>query len=80
MNSLLLAWETTVEDVENVLKAMEEDIALAPELFMDYVDVVAVAKAALASGVEMENQTAGAYAEIKRQIESALPKLLFNSL
>lgn len=67
MNALLQAWETTVEDVENVLGLMGEDIALAPELF-NKLDCEAVAKAALASGVEMEDQTEGAYVEIKRQI------------
>ena len=67
MNPLLLAWETTVEDVENVLKSMSADIALAPELHGN-LDHESVAQAALDSGVEMEEQTDGAYDEIKRQI------------
>jgi hypothetical protein len=67
MNALLLAWETTVEDVETVLGQLGEDIALAPELHgkLDHEDI---ARAALDAGVEMEEQTEGAYAEIKRQI------------
>lgn len=67
MNALLQAWETTVEDVENVLVQMGEDIALAPELHGN-LDHETIARAALDSGVEMEEQTEGAYAEIKRQI------------
>ena len=71
MNPLLYAWETTVEDIEHVLKEMDEDIALAPDL-IDQLDHEAIARAALDSGVEMEEQTQGAYAEIKRQ----LPELI----
>jgi len=73
LNALLLAWETTVEDVETVLGQLGEDIALVPELHgkLDHEDV---AWAALDAGVEMEEQTEGAYAEIKRQI--AVNKLL----
>ena len=71
MNALLMAWETTVEDVENVLKSVGEDIALAPEYF-NQLDCEAIARAALDSGTEIEEQTAGAYAEIKRQIEEDL--------
>jgi hypothetical protein len=67
MNPLLNAWETTVEDVENVLEQLGEDIALAPEIFVD-LDCEDIARAALDAGVEMEDQTGGAYAEIKRQI------------
>lgn len=48
-----------------------EDIALAPEYFVQ-LDCEAIARAALDSGVEMEEQTEGAYAEIKRQIEEDL--------
>lgn len=66
-NPLLIAWETTVEDVEFVLREAKEDIALAPELF-NKLDHEAVAKAALASGVEMEEQIHGAQEEIRRQI------------
>lgn len=68
MNALLQAWETTVEDVENVLRQLGMDEVDASEV-LDTLDVEAVAKAALRSGVEMEEQTEGAYAEIKRQIE-----------
>ena len=71
MNPLLIAWETTVEDVENVLRQMGWDEAPASEV-LDSLDVEAVAKAALASGVEMEEQTEGAYAEIRRQIEETV--------
>jgi len=67
MNALLMAWETTVEDIELVLKQMGEDIALAPDVYK-WLDHEAVAKAALRAGVEIEEQTEGAYAEIKRQI------------
>lgn len=68
MNPLLMAWETTVEDVENVLRQMGIDEVSAEEIH-DQLDVEAVAKAALDAGVEMDDQTEGAYAEIKRQIE-----------
>ena len=71
MNALLMAWETTVEDVENVLKGVGEDIALAPGYF-DQLDHKSIARAALDSGTEMEEQTAGAYAEILRQIKEDL--------
>ncbi len=68
MNALLQAWETTVEDVENVLRQLGMDEVDASEI-LDSLDVEDVARAALKSGVEMEEQTEGAYAEIKRQIE-----------
>lgn len=71
MNELLNGWQVSVEDVENVLKSVGEDIALAPEYF-NQLDCEAIAKAALDSGVEMEEQVEGAYAEIKRQIEEDL--------
>lgn len=74
MNPLLQAWETTVEDVENVLRMLKEDIALAPEI-VDELDHEAIAKAALKAGVEMEEQTEGAYAEIKRQLPAIYRKL-----
>jgi len=67
MNALLIAWETTVEDVENVLKGMEEDIALAPEL-LGKLNCEVIAQAALDSGFDIDTQMEGAYAEIKRQI------------
>lgn len=67
MNPLLNAWETTVEDVENVLTQLNDDIALAPEIH-GWLDHEAIAQAALDSGMELEEQTEGAYAEIKRQI------------
>ena len=74
MNPLLWAWEITVEDVENVLKQLNEDIALAPELVSE-LDYEAVARAALDSGTEMEEQTEGAYAEIKRQLPDLIKRL-----
>ena len=56
MNPLLNAWETTVEDVENVLRGLGEDIALAPELFLD-LDCENIARAALdAAYTEIEFQ------------------------
>jgi len=71
MNNLLYGWQVSIEDIEHVLKELDDDIALAPDL-IDKLDHVAIAKAALKSGVEMEEQTEGAYAEIKRQ----LPELI----
>ncbi len=71
MNALLQAWETTVEDVEHVLESVGENISLAPGYFAQ-LDKEAIAKAALDSGCEMEEQTSGAYAEIKRQIQEDL--------
>jgi hypothetical protein len=73
INALLTAWETTVEDVENVLEKMGEDIALAPEIF-NQLDCEAVAKAAL-QGTEFDDQVEGAYMEIKRQIPAIFEKL-----
>lgn len=73
MNALLMAWETTVEDVETVLANVGEDIALAPEYFTQ-LDCIAIAKAAWDSGVDMAEQTEGAYAEIKRQIKDFTPR------
>jgi len=67
MNALLNAWETTVEDVENVLQQLGDDSTNAEELHGE-LDHEAIARAALDSGTEMEEQTEGAYAEIKRQI------------
>lgn len=75
MNALLLAWETSVEDVENVLRQMGRDESLAPALF-DNLDLEDVARAALRAEVgdsdeeTLDGQTDAAYAEIKRQIES----------
>lgn len=66
-----IAWETTIDDIELVLQDLSEDIALAPELYRK-LDLNAVEKAALDSGIEMELQTVGAYDEIKRQIKSLI--------
>ena len=33
MKSFLMAWETTVDDVEAVLRELNEDVACAPEIF-----------------------------------------------
>ena len=68
MNTLLMAWETTVEDVGNVLRRMGKSEGKAEGIF-DELDCEAIARAALDSGVEMEEQVEGAYDEIKRQIE-----------
>ncbi len=73
MNPLLWAWETTVEDVEHVLEELKEDIALAPELVQE-LDHIAIAKAALDSGTEIEEQTKGAYDEIKRQLPDLIKR------
>jgi hypothetical protein len=67
-SALQTAWETTVEDVEIVLRDMSDDVALAPDVY-GKLDHEAVSRAALAAGTEMELQTSGAYDEIKRQIE-----------
>ena len=69
MNPLLNAWETTVEDVENVLRGMGEDIALAPELFLD-LDCENIARAALDAGTEFADQLDAAYTEIESQLKS----------
>jgi hypothetical protein len=69
-NALLEAWETTVDDVEHVLVAMKEDVALAPELFLK-LDREAIAKAAL-DGDGMDQQIDYAYEEIRRQINLSL--------
>ena len=66
-----IAWETTIDDIELVLQDLSEDIALAPELYRK-LDLNAVEKAALDSGIEMELQTVGAHDEIKRQIKSLI--------
>ena len=72
MNALLMAWETTVEDVENVLKSVGENIALAPEYFVQ-LDCEAIASAVVDSeSYTIAMQTKVAYAEINRQIEEDL--------
>ncbi|VVB52423.1 Uncharacterised protein [uncultured archaeon] len=73
MNALLQAWETTVEDVENVLGKMGEDVALAPEIFNE-LDCEDVAKAALQS-TDFDEQVEGAYNEIQRQIPEICARL-----
>ena len=66
MNALLMAWETTVEDVENVLRRMGKSEGKAEGIF-DELDCEEVAKAAL-KATEFEEQVAGAYQEIENQI------------
>ena len=70
MNNLLI-WETTVEDVENVLGKMGEDIALAPELFNN-LDCEAIARSAMNSEPSIGNQVDAAYDEIENQIRRKL--------
>ena len=66
MNPLLIAWETTVEDVENVLRRMGKSEGKAEGIF-DELDCEEVARAALRS-TDFGEQVAGAYTEIQRQI------------
>ena len=65
-----LAWETTTDDIQNVLSKMEcsvdENKAL---LILGDIDTDAVEKAAL-YGNDMETQTEYAYEEIKKQLIS----------
>lgn len=63
---LATAWETTVEDVENVLKNMGADVSRAAQ-YHDDLDFDAIVKAAL-HGNAMEEQTDYAYQEIERQL------------
>ena len=66
MNALLRAWETTVEDVENVLASMGKSPGKAEGIF-DELNCVAVAEAALTE-TDFEKQVAAAYQEIENQI------------
>ena len=66
MNALLIAWETTVEDVENVLTSMGKSPGKAKTIF-DELDCEEVAKAALTE-TDFEKQVAVAYQEIENQI------------
>ena len=66
MNALLTAWETTVEDVENVLRGMGKPVNKAEGIF-DELDCEEVAKAALTE-TEFEAQLDAAYKEIENQI------------
>jgi hypothetical protein len=66
MNPLLQAWETTVEDVETVLKAHQGDPALAGKLLSE-LDCRLIAKSAL-HGFGLAIQTLYAYQEIERQL------------
>lgn len=64
-----IAWETTLEDVENVLRRMGRN--LRPEsvrVLYEDLDQAAIEKAAL-YGDSMEEQTEYAYDEIERQLE-----------
>lgn len=69
MNALLNAWETTIEDVENALRRMNEDIALAPELY-GKLDLESIAQAALDAGNDIDSQFEGACGETMRQIKA----------
>ena len=62
-----LAWETTVEDVENVLTRMGRERIDALKIH-NSLDMYAIEKAALL-GDDMEEQTESASAEIERQIK-----------
>jgi hypothetical protein len=66
MNALLMAWETTVEDVENVLRSMGKSEGKAEGIF-DELDCEEIAEAALTE-TKFEKQVAAAYQEIENQI------------
>jgi len=64
-----MAWETTLEDVENVLRRMGRK--LRPEsvrVLYEDLDQATIEKAAL-YGDSMEKQTEYAYDEIERQLK-----------
>jgi hypothetical protein len=63
-----LAWETTIEDLENVLRrlGMPQQPAVVKTLY-DQLDFAAIEKAAL-YGDSMEEQTEFAYKEIEHQL------------
>jgi hypothetical protein len=62
-----LAWETTVEDVENCLVRMGRERIDALKI-LNSLDHAAIEKAAL-RGNDMADQVEGAYTEIERQIK-----------
>lgn len=66
ISPLLVAWETTVDDVENVLRSMGKSESKAEGIF-DELDCEDVAKAALTE-IEFEKQLNAAYQEIENQI------------
>ena len=66
MNPLLVAWETTVDDVENVLRSMGKSEGKAEGIF-DELDCEEVAEAALTE-TDFEKQLNAAYQEIENQI------------
>lgn len=66
MNPLIRAWETTVEDVENVLRGMGKAVNKAEGIF-DELDCDEVANAALTE-TDFEKQVNAAYQEIENQI------------
>jgi hypothetical protein len=61
------AWETTVDDVENVLRRMGRT-GMGSVSIHGMLDHEAIEKAAL-RGNDMSDQTEGAYDEIERQIK-----------
>lgn len=61
-----MAWETTIEDVVNVLEGMAWKES-HPQAVLDNLDCEEVAKAALTE-TEFEKQVAAAYQEIENQI------------
>jgi len=74
------AFEVAADDVVHVLRRYSLRVAasqgksfdvLAEELLADEIDAGAVERAALDSGTDIDEQTDGAHAEIKRQLEEA---------
>jgi len=66
MSRLLTAWETTADDVANVLRSMGESEGKAEGIF-DELDCEDVAEAALTE-TDFDEQLNAAYQEIENQI------------
>ena len=66
MNALLMAWETTIEDVGNVLFDMGKSLSKS-EAILNELDCEEVAKAALTE-TDFDKQLSAAYQEIENQI------------
>lgn len=69
MNALLMAFEITSKDIENVFErnGVEIDFDEIPDI-EEALDREEIAAAALDGGTELEDQTEAAYCEIERQL------------
>ena len=70
-NALLMAFEVTAEDVQNVCRMFRQPVdEITDDNFFGTLDLKKVTQEALDGGTEMEDQTASAYEEIARQLKA----------